>query len=58
MRRELMFICLLSPKLEILKQEYDKKCDKLKDKVRNSIIEHYRGEGHLEASPKSLLLSD
>lgn len=44
-------------KLELLKQEYDKKRDELKDKARDSIIERYGGEKHLEAPPKSLLLA-
>lgn len=44
-------------KLELLKQEYDKKRDELKDKARDSIIERYGGEAHLEAQPKSLLLA-
>lgn len=44
-------------KLEMLKQEYDKKRDELKDKVRDGIIERYGGEEHLEAPPKSLLLA-
>lgn len=44
-------------KLELLKQEYDKKRDELKDKARDSIIERYGGEEHLEAPPKTLLLA-
>lgn len=44
-------------KLEMLKQEYDKKRDELKDKVCDGIIERYGGEEHLEAPPKSLLLA-
>lgn len=44
-------------KLELLKQEYDKKRDELKDKARDSIIERYGGEKHLKALPKSLLLA-
>ncbi|RLU18740.1 hypothetical protein DMN91_009097 [Ooceraea biroi] len=44
-------------KLELLKQEYDKKRDELKDKARDSIIDRYGGEEHLEALPKSLLLA-
>lgn len=44
-------------KLELLKQEYDKKRDELKDKARDSVIEHYGGEEHLKAPPKSLLLA-
>lgn len=44
-------------KLELLKQEYDKKRDELKDKARDSIIERYGGEVHLEAPPKTLLLA-
>lgn len=44
-------------KLELLKQEYDKKRDELKDKARDSIIERYGGEEHLKALPKSLLLA-
>ncbi|KAL0119466.1 hypothetical protein PUN28_007750 [Cardiocondyla obscurior] len=44
-------------KLELLKQEYDKKRDELKDKARDSVIERYGGEEHLKAPPKSLLLA-
>ncbi|XP_076164779.1 pre-mRNA-splicing factor Slu7 isoform X2 [Ptiloglossa arizonensis] len=44
-------------KLELLKQEYDKKRDELKDKARGSIINRYGGEEHLDALPSSLLLA-
>lgn len=44
-------------KLELLKQEYDKKRDELKDKARDNIIERYGGDEHLKALPKSLLLA-
>ncbi|CAK9824482.1 Pre-mRNA-splicing factor SLU7 [Anthophora retusa] len=44
-------------KLELLKQEYDKKRDELKDKARDSIINRYGGEEHLDALPSSLLLA-
>ncbi|XP_031842614.1 pre-mRNA-splicing factor Slu7 [Nomia melanderi] len=44
-------------KLELLKQEYDKKCDELKDKARDSIISTYGGEEHLDTLPPSLLLA-
>lgn len=44
-------------KLELLKQEYDKKRDELKDKARDSIIERYGGEEHLEVPSTSLLLA-
>ncbi|KYQ46367.1 Pre-mRNA-splicing factor SLU7 [Trachymyrmex zeteki] len=44
-------------KLELLKQEYDKKRDELKDKARDGVIEHYGGEEHLQAPPKALLLA-
>lgn len=44
-------------KLELLKQEYDKKRDELKDKARESVIERYGGDEHLKAPPKSLLLA-
>ncbi|KZC05945.1 PREDICTED: pre-mRNA-splicing factor SLU7 [Dufourea novaeangliae] len=44
-------------KLELLKQEYDKKRDELKDKARDSIINTYGGEEHLDALPSSLLLA-
>ena len=44
-------------KLELLKQEYDKKRDELKDKARDSIINTYGGEKHLDAPPASLLLA-
>ncbi|OAD59876.1 Pre-mRNA-splicing factor SLU7 [Eufriesea mexicana] len=44
-------------KLELLKQEYDKKRDELKDKARESIINRYGGEEHLDTLPPSLLLA-
>ncbi|XP_076630067.1 pre-mRNA-splicing factor Slu7 [Colletes latitarsis] len=44
-------------KLELLKQEYDKKRDELKDKARGSIINRYGGEEHLDALPSALLLA-
>ncbi|XP_060827486.1 pre-mRNA-splicing factor SLU7 [Bombus pascuorum] len=44
-------------KLELLKQEYDKKRDELKDKARESIINKYGGKEHLDAPPPSLLLA-
>ncbi|KAG5308887.1 SLU7 factor, partial [Pseudoatta argentina] len=44
-------------KLELLKQEYDKKRDELKDKARDGVIERYGGEEHLQAPPKTLLLA-
>ncbi|XP_018049937.1 PREDICTED: pre-mRNA-splicing factor SLU7 [Atta colombica] len=44
-------------KLELLKQEYDKKRDELKDKARDGVIERYGGEEHLQAPPKALLLA-
>lgn len=44
-------------KLELLKQEYDKKRDELKDKTRENIISTYGGEEHLNAPPPSLLLA-
>ncbi|XP_012533016.1 pre-mRNA-splicing factor Slu7 [Monomorium pharaonis] len=44
-------------KLELLKQEYDKKRDELKDKARDSVIERYGGDEHLKAPPKALLLA-
>lgn len=44
-------------KLELLKQEYDKKRDELKEKARDSIINRYGGEEHLDAPPPSLLLA-
>ncbi|XP_012284202.1 pre-mRNA-splicing factor SLU7 [Orussus abietinus] len=44
-------------KLELLKQEYDKKRDELKEKARDSVINRYGGEKHLDAPPTSLLLA-
>lgn len=44
-------------KLELLKQEYDKKRDELKDKARDSIIDRYGGDEHLKTLPKALLLA-
>ncbi|KAK0170282.1 hypothetical protein PV328_010861 [Microctonus aethiopoides] len=44
-------------KLELLKQEYDKKRDELKNEVRNSVIDRYGGEEHLQVPDPSLLLA-
>ena len=44
-------------KLELLKQEYDKKKDELKSQAKSSVIDKYGGEEHLNALPKSLLLA-
>ena len=44
-------------KLELLKKEYDKKRDELKNKARDSIISKYGGEEHLNAPPAALLLA-
>ncbi|XP_011167880.1 pre-mRNA-splicing factor Slu7 [Solenopsis invicta] len=44
-------------KLELLKQEYDKKRDELKEKARDSVIERYGGDEHLKVPSKSLLLA-
>ena len=44
-------------KVELLKQEFDKKKDELKDKARNAVIEKYGGEEHLDAPPRALLLA-
>lgn len=43
--------------MERLKQEYDKNRDGLKDEARDSIIERYGGEEHLDSLPTSLLLA-
>ncbi|XP_039314133.1 pre-mRNA-splicing factor Slu7 [Solenopsis invicta] len=42
-------------KLELLKQKYDKKCDELKDKARDSVIERYDGEKYFIALMRSIL---
>ncbi|XP_012257725.2 pre-mRNA-splicing factor Slu7 [Athalia rosae] len=44
-------------KLELLKQEYDKKRDELKEEARGGVIRQYGGEEHLQAPPAALLLA-
>ena len=44
-------------KLEMLKQAYDTKRTELKDKVRNTVINRYGGEEHLQTPDPSLLLA-
>lgn len=44
-------------KLELLQHEYEKKRDEIKSEVKNSVLERYGGEEHLEAPPKALLLA-
>ncbi|XP_046626406.1 pre-mRNA-splicing factor Slu7 [Neodiprion virginianus] len=44
-------------KLELLKQEYDKKRDELKDEARGGVIKRYGGAEHLQAPPAALLLA-
>lgn len=44
-------------KLELLKQEYDKKRDELKNKARDTVISQYGGEEHLDTPPPALLLA-
>lgn len=44
-------------KLELLQKEYEKKKDQFKDEVKNTVLERYGGEEHLQAPPKALLLA-
>lgn len=44
-------------KLELLKKEYDKNKDALKNNARDSIIKTYGGEEHLNVPPAPLLLA-
>lgn len=44
-------------KLELLQKEYEKKKDEIKSEVKNSVLERYGGEEHLDAPPKALLLA-
>lgn len=44
-------------KVELLKQEFDKKKEELKSEARDTVIEKYGGEEHLNAPPPALLLA-
>lgn len=44
-------------KLELLQQEYDKKKEQFKSQVKDTILDKYGGEEHLDAPPKALLLA-
>ncbi|XP_014238125.1 pre-mRNA-splicing factor Slu7 [Trichogramma pretiosum] len=44
-------------KIELLKKEYDKNKDELKNEARHSIIDTYGGKEHLDAPPRELLLA-
>ncbi|XP_055523990.1 pre-mRNA-splicing factor Slu7 [Wyeomyia smithii] len=44
-------------KLELLQKEYEKKKDQFKDESKNTVLEKYGGEEHLQAPPKALLLA-
>ena len=44
-------------KLEMLASEYKKRKDDFKTQTKDSILEKYGGEEHLEAPPKQLLLA-
>ncbi|KAJ8684415.1 hypothetical protein QAD02_020207 [Eretmocerus hayati] len=44
-------------KVELLKQEFDKKKEELKDEAKNAVIEKYGGKEHLDAPPPALLLA-
>jgi len=44
-------------KLEALRKEYDTKKDEFKGVVKNSILEKYGGEEHLEAPPRELIFA-
>ena len=44
-------------KLEILAREFKEKKEKFKDSQKQSILEKYGGEEHLDAPPKQLLMA-
>merc|ERR1719445_2654689 len=44
-------------KLEALKKEFTEKKDKLENKAKNSILEKYGGDEHLEAPPRELIFA-
>ena len=44
-------------KLEILAKEFSKRKDEVKTKVKDSIMDKYGGQEHLEAPPKQLLMA-
>ncbi len=44
-------------KLEVLAKQFKEKKEKFKDKQKQSILERYGGEEHLEAPPKQLLMA-
>merc|ERR1712096_288584 len=44
-------------KLEALRKEYDSKKDEFKSVVKNSILEKYGGQEHLEAPPRELIFA-
>uniref|UniRef100_A0A6B2EK89 Pre-mRNA-splicing factor SLU7 n=1 Tax=Phlebotomus kandelakii TaxID=1109342 RepID=A0A6B2EK89_9DIPT len=44
-------------KLELLQNEYEKKKEQFKSKVKDTILDRYGGEEHLQAPPKALLLA-
>ncbi|XP_059617216.1 pre-mRNA-splicing factor Slu7 [Phlebotomus argentipes] len=44
-------------KLELLKNEYEKKKEQFKSQVKDTILERYGGEEHLQVPPKALLLA-
>lgn len=44
-------------KLELLQHEYEKKKDQFKAQTKNTIVDAYGGEEHLQAPPRSLLLA-
>ncbi len=44
-------------KLEALRKEYTAKKDEFKDEAKNSVLEKYGGEEHLQAPPRELIFS-
>lgn len=44
-------------KLELLRKEYDKKKDQIKNNIKGDVLERYGGEEYLETPPKTLLLA-
>lgn len=44
-------------KLELLSKEFQNRRDQFKKRAKNSVLEHYGGQEHLETLPKQLLLA-
>ena len=44
-------------KLELLSKEFQNRRDQFKKNVKDSVLEHYGGQEHLDAPPKQLLMA-